>query len=108
MFSFTSFRRTDRLGVLQYSIFSPTDYRFSDAINLKDYIDYQNQLEQDSDSSDYFDDESTAYYSSSLQPLSGNFRYYSPVEIHAKSSIVCHLVDPVSIKQNKLICDVFI
>jgi hypothetical protein len=75
LLSFTSFRRTDRLGVLQYSIFSPVDYRFLDAIYLKYYMDYEN--EQDADSSDYFDDGSASFdddYCFSSQPITSSFR----------------------------------
>jgi hypothetical protein len=104
------FRRTDRLGVLQDSIFSPIDYRLLDAIDLAHYIDYENELEQESDSSNYSGDESMsfdAYYSSS-QPLSSRFGRRLLVEIGAKPSIVSHFVDHASKKKVKFLCDVWI
>jgi hypothetical protein len=68
LFCLTLFRTEDKLKVLQGSIFAPPNYRLDDAIGLHDYIDYEDELKRESNSSDEFDDESipcNTYYSSS-------------------------------------------
>jgi len=104
----TLFRRTDKLGVLQGSIFFPKDYRLFDALDLSYYIDYENELEKESESIDYFDNELTSFhtYYSSAQPLLSNCRRHLMVEIYGKPSTFRHIIDHVGKKQNKLLCDV--
>ncbi len=90
MFTLTLFRRTDKLGVLQESFFPPTDYRLLDAINLRNYINCENELKREEDTSDYFDNElnsSNTYYSFS-QPFLTRCTRRLRVKIRSKPRIL--------------------